>query len=113
MATLEESESMFGPRMAYWVNGKEVAHFESESVIEVRLTKAVIRGMRADFKADPRIELRPSGADWITVTFASPHDVAFVVELVGLAEQAHRPPDGTVAKPAPTGADLECRRRFH
>ncbi|MEY2459251.1 MAG: hypothetical protein QOG30_1081 [Acidimicrobiaceae bacterium] len=34
------SDSMFGDGDAYWVNGKEIAHFEGDGVIEVRLTKA-------------------------------------------------------------------------
>ena len=40
------SDAMFGTGDAYWCNGKEVAHFESNTVIEVRLTKAEIRERR-------------------------------------------------------------------
>jgi hypothetical protein len=108
-----ESESMFGNGTGYWVNGKEVAHFEADAVIEVRLTKAVIRDRRDQLKGDPRIHLRPSGADWVTVRFDSRRDLAFVVDLVQIAEEHHRPPPGVAAKPPPTGADLARRRRFH
>ena len=107
------SESMFGARDAYWVNGKEIAHFETDGVIEVRLTKAVIRERRTALKADARVELRPSGADWITVRFVDETDAAFVVELVTSAAKSHQPPAGTAAKPPPTGADLRRRQRFH
>ena len=107
------SESMFGHGDAYWVNGKEVAHFEAEAVIEVRLTKAVISARRAALKDDARVELRRSGADWITVRFRSDDDAAFVVELLTIAADAHKPPPGTPAKPPPAGPDLERRRRFH
>ena len=107
------SESMFGEGDAYWCNGKEIAHFENESVIEVRLTKAVIRERRARLEADPRVELRPSGADWITVRFTSDADVTFVLGLVRAAVKAHRPPPGEHPKAPPTGRDLERRRRFH
>ena len=107
------SDAMFGTGDAYWCNGKEVAHFESNTVIEVRLTKPEIRDRRERLKADARVELRPSGADWITVTLASPRDVAFVVDLVRVAVKAHRPPPGVPAKPPPTGQELDRRRRFH
>ena len=104
---------MFGTGDAYWCNGKEIAHFESDTVIEVRLTKAEIRERRERLEADPRVELRPSGADWITVTLASTRDVAFVVDLVRVAVKAHRPPPGVPAEPPPTGRELDRRRRFH
>jgi hypothetical protein len=107
------SESMFGHGDAYWVNGKEIAHFEGVGVLEVRLTRAVIRERRADLKADPRVELRPSGADWITLRFDNERDAAFVVELVATAANAHRPRPGVATKPPPTGADLKRRQRFH
>ena len=107
------SDSMFGDGDAYWVNGKEIAHFEPDGAIEVRLTKAVIRERRPELTADPRVELRPSGADWITIRVGNTPDEAFVVGLVATAAEAHRPPPGVPAKPPPTGADLERRRRFH
>jgi hypothetical protein len=106
-------ESMFGNGEAFWVNGREIAHFEAHHVIEVRLTKAAIRERRPELKADTRVVLRPSGADWITVQIAGPEDIGFVVGLVVVAEEAHRPPEGVAAKPPPTGSDLERRRRFH
>ena len=104
---------MFGHRTAYWSNGKEIAHLESPAVIEIRCTKEVIRQRRSELKSDSRITLRPSGADWLTVKVGNVTDVELVVELVALAEQAHCPPPGVLAKPMPTGADLERRKRFH
>jgi hypothetical protein len=106
-------ESMFGHGTAYWVNGKEIAHFEAEGDIEVRLTRPVIGERRRTLEADHRVRLRPSGADWITVRFDATADLNFVVELVTAAEHAHRPAPGVKAKPPPTGADLERRRRCH
>jgi hypothetical protein len=105
--------SMFGHGDAFWVNGKEIAHFEADHVIEVRLTKTAIGERRPELKADTRVVLRPSGADWITVQIAGPGDIGFVVGLVEVAEEAHRPPEGVAAKPPPTGRELERRRRFH
>jgi hypothetical protein len=104
---------MFGHGTAFWVNGKEIAHFEADALIEIRLTRVVIRERRAALKEDSRVVLRPSGTDWITVRFKTPDDVDFVSELVSRAEEAHRSSPGTSPRPPPTGADLERRKRFH
>ena len=107
-----QSESMFGHGLAFWVNGKEIAHFEGPGIIEVRLTNGVIQALRPALKADPRVTLRRSGADWLTVQYTQT-DADFVVELVAQAEAAHRAPPGVPPAPPPTGADLRRRKRFH
>ena len=109
-----EGKSVFSSQPGYWVNAKEIAHFEDDGAsLEVRLTRAVIREHRAELKADPRVELRRNTSDWIRVFADTRDDAEFIVGLVTLAAAAHRPPDGVTAKPPPTGADLERRRRFH
>jgi hypothetical protein len=108
-----ESPSMFKDDLAYWVHGKEIAHFEKGDLIETRLTGSVIRERRDVLKADPRIDLRYSGSEWINVRFSSPVDIDFVLDLVEAAAAAHRPPPGVTPDPPPTGPDLERRRRFH
>ena len=116
LATLDgvvESPSMFKDDLAYWVHGKEIAHFEGDDLIEIRLTREVIRSHRQELRSDPRVDLRYSGSDWIAVVFSLSDDRAFVVELVEEAAAAHRPPPGVTPKPPPTGPELERRRRFH
>jgi hypothetical protein len=108
-----ESPSMFKDDLAYWVHGKEIAHFETRDLIEIRLTRSVIRERRDVLRADSRIDLRHSGSDWINVRFSSPVDIDFVLELVEAAAAAHRPPPGVTPDLPPTGPDLERRRRFH
>lgn len=109
-----ESESAFKPTSAFWVNGKEIAHFEGESAVDIRLTRAVIRDRRSQLRADPRVRLRPSSsADWLTVEIGEPTDEALVIELVRAAADAHRALAGTIAAPPPAGPDLARRRRFH
>ncbi|MGQ0849628.1 MAG: luciferase domain-containing protein [Actinomycetota bacterium] len=108
-----ESPSMFRDDLAYWVNGKEIAHFESADLIEIRLTREVIRRRRAQLKGDPRVDLRYSGSDWVSVRLSSPAVRALVMELVEDAANAHRPLPGVTPEPPPTGPDLERRRRFH
>jgi hypothetical protein len=43
-----------------------------------------------ELKRDPRVDLRHSGSDWITVAFSSPDDGVFVLELIEEAAAAHR-----------------------
>jgi hypothetical protein len=98
---------------ALWCNGKEIAHFDADDLVDLRLTKAVIRELRPELRSDGRVELRKNASDWIRVRISSASDVAFVAELGQRAADAHRPPRGTRAKPAPAGAELERRRRLH
>jgi Family of unknown function (DUF5519) len=108
-----EADSAFKSGTAFWVNGREIAHFEGPDGIDLRLTRAQISARRADLKADPRVTLRPGSSDWLTVRFASASDEEFVCELAEAAAAAHRPVNGSAAKPPPAGADLARRRRFH
>ena len=110
---LLEGQSMFGHATAYWVNGREVAHFEDDDVLEIRLTHDAIRQRRAALRSDDRVELRRSGADWLAVRFAQPGDLDFVEGLLAVAQEANQPLPGTVPKLPPTGVELERRRRFH
>jgi hypothetical protein len=57
---------MFKDDLAYWVHGKEIARFEDVDLIEIPCPVGV-RERRAVLKADPRIDLRYSGSDWIAV----------------------------------------------
>ena len=91
-----EAPSRYKESLAYWVNGKEIAHFESASELDIRLTRAVIAAHRPSLRADPAVHLRPSTSDWITV---DTRDRALVIHLVELAAAAHRAPPGWIADP--------------
>lgn len=108
-----ESESVYKSTPAYWVNGTEILHFENESEVDIRLTRAVIRHRRSTLRADHRVALRASGSDWLTVRIHQPADEDFVVELAQAAAAAHRAPSTALAAPPPAGPDLARRRRFH
>ena len=108
-----ESDSAFQDGLAYWVNGTEIAHFEGEHAIDLRLTRSQIRARRDQLRADPRVVLRPSSSDWLTVEFRSAADEAFVVELASAAAAAHRPTGGSPARLPPTGGALARRKHFH
>jgi Family of unknown function (DUF5519) len=99
--------------LALWVDGKQITNFFADDGIEVRLTKKRISVERSRLKADPRIELRRNASDWLKVTFARSADIAFVRELVEIAIDAHRQPEGRRPRRPPAGAALARRRRFH
>jgi hypothetical protein len=108
-----ESDSAFKEGPGFWVNGKEIAHFEGTSAIDLRLTRAEIRARRARLRTDPRVTLRTSSSDWLTVEFSGAADEALVLELAEIAAAAHRPAAGSVPLLPPTGGALARRRRFH
>lgn len=110
---VEESASAFKQNLAFWVNGKEIAHFESPTVIDIRLTRGEISRMRSQLNGDSRVTLRRSGSDWLSVKVDDAGDHAFVLELVEIATAAHRAAPGTIPEAPPSGAELDRRRRFH
>ena len=98
---------------AFYVNGTQVVNLRGPGVLELRVTKAVIRAERARLKADPRVELRPSTSDWLRINVSKARDASLVLDLARRAAEAHLPPRGTTVRPPPDGADLARRRRFH
>jgi len=93
-----ESGSRYKPDPAYWVNGTEIAHFENETVLDVRLTRATIRTHRESLRSDPAVTLRPGSSDWLSVD-AEVCGLAGVVRLVELAAAVHRAPPGVTPRP--------------
>lgn len=108
-----ESDSAFSEGPGFWVNGIQIAHFEGASAIDLRLTRAEIRARRAQLRTDPRVTLRASSSDWLTVEFSGAADEVLVLELAEIAASAHRPAAGSVPLLPPTGGALARRRRFH
>lgn len=110
---VEGDNVFYNDRTAFWVNGKQVAHWRDDASFELRLTRRVISEHRARLKADPCIELRRGASDWLIVRCERTADLGLLGELAQLAVAAHMPPDGEALRPPPGGADLERRRRFH
>lgn len=104
-------EGAFAPGPALWVGTREVAHFDDQRALDVRLTKEVIRSRRAELRGDDRVTLRRGSSDWVEITVESDDDIAWATELVLVAVAANRPT--ATPGPPPTGAELERRRRFH
>jgi pimeloyl-ACP methyl ester carboxylesterase len=89
---VEERRSAFRYDDALWVEGREIAHLEPPDLVDLRLTRQVIRARRPALRNDPRVTLRPSSsADWLTLRWSSPTDDPFFLECVNEAVTArHR-----------------------
>jgi hypothetical protein len=105
-----ESPGIFYDEDAFWVNGKQIAHFHGDDAMEIRLTKKVISELRARLRAEAGVTLRAGSSDWITVAL---DDTVLIRELAERAAAAHRAAPGTTPKPPPSGPELERMRRFH
>jgi hypothetical protein len=107
---VEVGDGAFGPGVALWVGRREIAHFDGPNVLDLRLTREVIRVERESLKRDPRVTLRRSASDWLELDVTD-RDVDAATALIARAVEANR----ASAPPGlpPTGADLERRRRFH
>lgn len=69
------SEGAFTPGLALWVGRREIAHFDDERTLDVRLTKAVIRSRRDELTADERaqsVEAARIGSISLSATKATP-----------------------------------------
>jgi len=113
IAGVAEAPSMFKDDLAFWVNGTEIAHFEGETAVDIRLTRPVISAARASLRDDPLVRRRASSSDWVVVSLESPAGIGRAVELAGIAALAHAPAAGTDPKLPPDGSRLQRRRRLH
>jgi len=105
------NEGACSPGPAIWVGRRDVAHFDGDDKLDVRLTKQLISERRTELRSDVRVALRPGSSDWIDITIANESDRSFAEGIVHLAIEANR---STAAMgPPPTGAELDQRRRLH
>jgi hypothetical protein len=104
-------EGNFGPGQALWVGKREVAHFDDDDTLDIRLTSPQIRVRRSELEADDRVSLRTGSSDWLEVRVREKSDLDFALSLVrdAITANLQSAPPGL----PPTGADLARRRRFH
>lgn len=86
---VELRTSRFSDREAFFVGKREFAHFHPKNEIDIRLTRQVIRRLKAELEADPKATLRGS-SDWVEYRFPRRTDLARAAELVALALDANR-----------------------
>lgn len=109
---VEEGENSWGDDTALWVNAKQMANFHREGTLEIRLSRPVIRELKATLKDNPRVTLRGS-SDWVGFRYETGADADFIEEMARRAAQVYLPADGTAPKPPPSGAAMERRKRWH
>jgi hypothetical protein len=86
-----EAKSKFADRPAWWIEGKEIAHMDGDSVLDIRLTRQVIRARRDDLGTHPEITFRRStSAEWIEIEVTDSNAELLALELVKQAAAAHR-----------------------
>ena len=78
---LRPSRFKKGHTDALWVGTREIAHCHNGQV-DVRLTRAIVRELRDELRADARIDLRGPGFDWILVRVRRRADVERAIELL-------------------------------
>lgn len=86
---LESRPSRYGHSSSYFVGDREIAHFHRDSRMDVRLTKEVIRRLKAEQALDHRVRTRGSSAEWAEVRVAEERDVPYAIYLVEEAIRAH------------------------
>ena len=92
-----QRESRFAPVPAWWVDGREVVHVDTDGSLDIRVTRKVIVEHRELFRTDDRVQLRPG--DWLTFHVAGPGDVPDAADIIAMAVEANRrPPAGRVRK---------------
>lgn len=109
---IEEGENSWGDDRALWVNGKQMANFTRDGLLEIRLTRSVIRELKTRLRDDPRVTLR-GHSDWASFSVESAADFDVALEMGRRSAEAYLPADGTAPKPPPSGAAMERRKRFH
>lgn len=109
---VEEGENSWGDDRALWVNAKQMANFQDDGTLEIRLTRPVIRELKPRLKDDARVIVRGS-SEWVGFAVESEDDFDFIEEMARRAAAVYLPADGTAPKPPPTGAAMERRKRFH
>lgn len=87
---------------AYYVGGRDIAHFHGENQIDIRLSHAAQAEALGRGLAEPHAHAAASG--WVTCRFPEPHSLETVMALV---EQAHAAARARRArKSAKSGPDL-------
>lgn len=74
---------------ALWLGTREIAHCHNGQV-DVRLTRAVVRELRDELRADARIDLRGPGFDWILIRVRHRADLERAIELLRYAIRVAR-----------------------
>lgn len=81
--------SRFGDAYSFFVGDLEIVHFHGDGRMDVRLTRQLIREMKATGTLDPRVRTRGPSADWASLPLTHDREVALALELVVAAMRAN------------------------
>lgn len=107
LAGIEAHPSQFADVPAWWVDGREFAHFRADGWLDLRLTKALIREYREWLRGDGKFRLGQSASDWVEVDVSGGVSDE-IAGLLGAAVAANR---REVLDRAPDPARVVARAR--
>jgi Family of unknown function (DUF5519) len=80
-----ERPSRYADKPAVVVGRREVAHYEGDGVVDLRITAAGWREVPADLAADPTVHHERSRRDWIELRLSGPEDLQRLHPLFAIA----------------------------
>ena len=86
---VSQRKSRFSDNPAFYIGRREIAHFHDGNVIDIRLTRKVIRDLEGSGEADSRLGIR-AASDWAEFTFANEADLVRALDLVEEALSKYR-----------------------
>lgn len=102
---IERKKSRFSEATAFFLDGKEIAHFHEEPEIDLRLTAAGIFAMKALITHESIVSV---SKDWVVIRLESEEDLAFTQDVLERAVKENRArqsrPKGKQTNRAPKAA---------
>jgi len=89
LPNVDLQKSRFSSNEAFVSAGREFAHFHNNDVIDIRLTKKLIRQFQTELRQDARVTLR-NASDWLEFAFNNDEDLEKAVALTQLALDANK-----------------------
>jgi Family of unknown function (DUF5519) len=87
---VQKKKSRWTDNDAFYIDGREFAHFHGDHKIDVRLTRGYQKRYSSLIGKDPRVGLRQRPSQWITADFQNETDVRSAFKIVRLALRANR-----------------------
>jgi uncharacterized protein len=84
-----EGRSRFADKPALFADGREIAHRETPSIVDLRITAAGWRAARDEYGSDPAVRRDPARRDWIELELRSAADASRLAGLLATAVAAN------------------------
>lgn len=90
LGAVEERPSRYADKPALVLRTREIAHSEASGVIDLRITQAGWRTLKAQFADDPAVRHDPRRRDWIELRLGSTAEFDRLRPLLERAVSANR-----------------------